>query len=130
MDKGYDLTTVYDGCEARDVRPIIPLRQTPGVRLGQHKPPDVRARRMARRWIGLRARREQVALPDRRVQARLRLDQGRPAAPADPARDAPLHGPVTVAARQSSASSAASRTIGRWLRCASVDWTGFGSTPT
>ena len=39
MDKGYDLTTVYDGCEARDVRPIIPLRATPGVKLGQHKPP-------------------------------------------------------------------------------------------
>jgi hypothetical protein len=39
MDKGYDLTSVYDGCEARDVRPIIPLRQTSGVKLGQHKPP-------------------------------------------------------------------------------------------
>lgn len=39
MDKGYDLTTVYDGCEDRDVRPIIPLRQTPGVKMGQHKPP-------------------------------------------------------------------------------------------
>jgi len=39
MDKGYDLTAIYDGCEARDVRPIIPFRQTPGVKLGQHKPP-------------------------------------------------------------------------------------------
>jgi hypothetical protein len=39
LDKGYDVTPVYDGCEARDVRPIIPLRQTPGVKLGQHKPP-------------------------------------------------------------------------------------------
>jgi hypothetical protein len=39
MDKGYDLTAVYHGCEARDVRPIIPLRETPGVKLGQHKPP-------------------------------------------------------------------------------------------
>jgi len=29
MDKGYDLTNVYDGCEDRDVRPIIPLRATP-----------------------------------------------------------------------------------------------------
>jgi hypothetical protein len=26
MDKGYDLTTVYNGCEARDVRPIMPLQ--------------------------------------------------------------------------------------------------------
>jgi hypothetical protein len=39
MDKGYDLTTVYDGCEARDVRPIIPLRQTIGVARGDHRPP-------------------------------------------------------------------------------------------
>lgn len=29
-------------------------------------------------------------MPDRRVQARLSVDQGFPAAPADPARDAPL----------------------------------------
>jgi transposase len=39
MDKGYDLTTVYDGCEARDVRPIIPLRETTGVKRGDHRPP-------------------------------------------------------------------------------------------
>ena len=39
MDKGYDVTMVYDGCEARDVRPIIPLRQTIGVARGDHKPP-------------------------------------------------------------------------------------------
>src|SRR5215211_8441986 len=39
MDKGYDVTMVYDGCEARDVQPIIPLRQTIGVARGDHKPP-------------------------------------------------------------------------------------------
>jgi hypothetical protein len=39
MDKGYDLTAIYDGCEDRDVRPIIPLRQTLGVKRGDHKPP-------------------------------------------------------------------------------------------
>jgi hypothetical protein len=39
VDKGYDLTTIYDGCEARDCRPIIPLRQTTGVARGDHKPP-------------------------------------------------------------------------------------------
>jgi hypothetical protein len=39
MDKGYDLATVYDGCEARDCRPIIPLRQTPDVKRGGDKPP-------------------------------------------------------------------------------------------
>ena len=39
MDKGYDVGPVYDGCEARDVRPIIPLRQTIAVERGDHRPP-------------------------------------------------------------------------------------------
>jgi hypothetical protein len=39
MDKGYDLGTMYDACEARGIRPIIPLRQTTGVKRGDHKPP-------------------------------------------------------------------------------------------
>jgi transposase len=39
MDKGYDVRLVYDGCEDRDVRPIIPLKQTVGVKRGDDKPP-------------------------------------------------------------------------------------------
>jgi hypothetical protein len=39
MDKGYDAGPIYDGCEDRDVRPIIPLRQTIAVERGDHKPP-------------------------------------------------------------------------------------------
>lgn len=39
MDKGYDNGPIHDGCEDRDVRPIIPLRQTPAVKRGEHKPP-------------------------------------------------------------------------------------------
>jgi hypothetical protein len=39
MDQGYDIQFVYDGCEARDVRPIIPLRETTGVKRGDHRPP-------------------------------------------------------------------------------------------
>lgn len=39
MDKGYDLGPLYDGCEDRGIRPIIPLRQTPAVARGDHKPP-------------------------------------------------------------------------------------------
>jgi DDE family transposase len=39
MDKGYDLGPIYDGCEARDVRPIIPLRQTTAVARGDAEPP-------------------------------------------------------------------------------------------
>ncbi len=39
LDKGYDNTPIYETCEARGVRPIIPLRQTPAVKRGDHQPP-------------------------------------------------------------------------------------------
>lgn len=39
MDKGYDNGPIYDGCEDRDVRPIIPLRATGAVKRGEDKPP-------------------------------------------------------------------------------------------
>ena len=39
MDRGYDLTSVYDACAERGIAPIIPLRQTPAVKRGDHKPP-------------------------------------------------------------------------------------------
>jgi len=90
LDKGYDVGPVYDGCEARDVRPIIPLRETPGVKRGDHKPPTCEHGTWTFRWVRQQARREQVALPDRRVQARVRLGQGRPPASADPARGSAL----------------------------------------
>jgi transposase, IS5 family len=39
MDKGYDIGPIYNGCEERNVRPIIPLRETEGVKKGWDKPP-------------------------------------------------------------------------------------------
>jgi hypothetical protein len=39
MDRGYDVTPAYEACEDRNCRPIIPLRQTTGVKRGDHKPP-------------------------------------------------------------------------------------------
>jgi DDE family transposase/transposase-like protein DUF772 len=39
MDKGYDAGRIYDECEDRNVRPIIPLMQTPAVKRGEDKPP-------------------------------------------------------------------------------------------
>ena len=39
LDKGYDNTRVYDECVDRALRPIIPLRATPAVKRGDHKPP-------------------------------------------------------------------------------------------
>jgi hypothetical protein len=40
LDKGYDQTPVYETCEARGIRPIIPLRETPGVKAGWATPPS------------------------------------------------------------------------------------------
>lgn len=39
MDTGYDAGSIYDACEERNVRPIIPLKETATVKRGDHKPP-------------------------------------------------------------------------------------------
>ncbi len=39
MDRGYDSPRMHDGCAERDCLPIIPLKQTPGVKRGDHLPP-------------------------------------------------------------------------------------------
>ncbi len=39
LDMGYDVGPVYEACEARDCRPIIPLRETPAVKAGKASPP-------------------------------------------------------------------------------------------
>jgi IS5 family transposase len=40
MDKGYDLSIAHEACEARDCRPVTPLRETPAVKRGDHNPPS------------------------------------------------------------------------------------------
>jgi transposase, IS5 family len=39
LDKGYDSSLAYDACAERGIVPVIPLRQTPAVKRGEHKPP-------------------------------------------------------------------------------------------
>jgi IS5 family transposase len=39
-DRGYDARGVYEACEERDIRPIIPLSQSAGVKAGRHLPPS------------------------------------------------------------------------------------------
>lgn len=39
LDKGYDQPPIYEGLEARNVRPIIPLRATEAVKRGEDKSP-------------------------------------------------------------------------------------------
>jgi transposase len=38
MDKGYDNGPIHDGCNDRDICPVTPLRLTPSVVKGDHKP--------------------------------------------------------------------------------------------
>lgn len=40
MDKGYDVGPVYEACEARRIRPIIPLKETPFLKAGKAAPPS------------------------------------------------------------------------------------------
>jgi hypothetical protein len=40
MDKGYDIKDIYNLCESRHIRPIIPLKNTDGVKWGWDKPPS------------------------------------------------------------------------------------------
>ena len=37
---GYDTEAIHAACEDRDCRPIIPLKQTPGVKAGKANPPS------------------------------------------------------------------------------------------
>ncbi len=94
MDKGYDNERVYDACAERASSPVIPLRETPAVKRGEHKPPSCEHGEW--RFAGADYKRgsDEVALPDGRVQARVGVGEGRPAASADPARDAALEGPL------------------------------------
>jgi len=39
MDKGYDGATAHDACATRGIAPVIPLKNTPAVKRGEHKPP-------------------------------------------------------------------------------------------
>ena len=39
LDMGYDHEGIYVGVEAHGCHPVIPLRQTPAVKAGRHKPP-------------------------------------------------------------------------------------------
>ena len=39
LDKGYDVNPVYQACHQAGSLPIIPLRKTPAVKQGKHRPP-------------------------------------------------------------------------------------------
>lgn len=88
MDKGYDNGPIHDGWLHGSPRlPSHAASQDACRGSWRSQAAVLRARRVDVRRDRLQAPRDEVALPHRRVQARLALGQGRPAAPADPARD-------------------------------------------
>jgi hypothetical protein len=40
LDRGYDVKDIYAEIEGRHMRPVIPLKNTPAVKAGKHKPPS------------------------------------------------------------------------------------------
>ena len=40
LDKGYDIQRIHAECMERDCLPLIPLKQTPDVKRGDHRPPE------------------------------------------------------------------------------------------
>jgi len=68
----------------RDICPVTPLRQTPAVVRGKHKPPCCEHGEWTVAETNYKRKGDEVALPDRGVQARVGVGQGRPPAPAHP----------------------------------------------
>jgi Transposase DDE domain len=129
MDKGYDLTTVYDGCDARDVRrssrcarrlassAATTSRRRASTASGRSPEPTASGRRPSGA-----ARQVSVSPPQRGSRLAALTPSSRARHPAGRL--------FTVAALPSSASSAASSRSGRCHRSACGASSGFGCTPT
>jgi len=63
LDKGYDVAPVYEACEQAGVLPVIPLRKTPAVKRGDHKPPTCDHGEWTYCGRGLQAEADEVAVP-------------------------------------------------------------------
>jgi hypothetical protein len=100
MDKGYDIERVYGECTERGVAPVIPAARDHRRQARRAQTATLRARRVAVRRSRLQTAGREVALPDGRVPARIRLGQGGPGAPAHPTRDTALAGALQEARRR------------------------------
>jgi len=80
MDMGYDHEGIYVGFEAHDCHPVIPLRQTPAVKAGKHKPPTCEHGEWTFAGSDAKAAGGQVALPNGCVLPGQPVDRGQPTA--------------------------------------------------
>jgi hypothetical protein len=127
MDKGY-VGPVYDACEERGIRPIIPLRNTPAVERGADKPPMCEHGEW--RFAGsdaVAAVLSGVAPPGH--ASREAGGSGRTAYTRSSRARRSGGSRSTEAAPPSSASSVGSRTSGRCYPSAYAAWSASDSTP-
>ena len=70
MDKGYDIGLVYTACDQHGVLPVVPLRETPGVKAGRHLPPSCQHGVWAYAGADHRHRRSKWRCPTRQCRPR------------------------------------------------------------
>jgi hypothetical protein len=104
LDMGYDNTRVYAECEECNVAPVIPLRQTPEVKRGNHGAPTCEHGTWTFAGANYKRRATQWRCPTGECQPKsawLKADRLRPLIPRETRRGAPS----TTGAPPSSASS-------------------------
>ena len=104
MDMGYDTGAIHDGFEARCCRPVVPLKHTSGVKRGDHLAPTCQHGIWTFAGTDFNRGASKWRCPTG-VQARLRLAEGIPPPPADPAREQAVRRPLPGAPALSSARS-------------------------
>ena len=123
MDKGYDLNAIHDACEDRDCRPIMPLRETPAVKRGDHQPPTCEHGewRFAGSDFNRKVSKWRCPAGECKPASRwVKADRLHPLIP----RESPRFWKLYKGALPSNASSDASRTSGRYCHSAYVAWIG------
>jgi hypothetical protein len=99
MDMGCDHEAIYAECEQRGCHPIIPLRETPAVKAGKHRPPVCEHGEWTFAGSDAKRRAAKMALPDRRVLPGEPVDRGQPVAHLGPSGNGPLEEAVSAARR-------------------------------
>jgi hypothetical protein len=94
MDAGYDNATVYDACAARDVSPVVPLRDTPAVKRGDHKPPCCEHGEWRFAGADYHRKATKWRCPTGECTPASVWVKADPPAPVDSARDAAVEGPL------------------------------------
>jgi hypothetical protein len=94
MDKGYDAGFVYDACSERGIAPLVPLKKTPAVKRGEHKPPSCEHGEWKFAGADHKRKATKWRCPTGECKTGFCVGEGGPFALADSARDRPLETPL------------------------------------